>query len=49
MWAPVVELFLFPWPTEFGLKILTQLRILLKGREGMGGLHKNHACALTSL
>lgn len=49
MQAPVVELFLFPQSTEFGLKVLIQLRILLKGREGVGGLHKNHICSLKSL
>lgn len=34
MQAPVIELFLFPRSTKFGLKVLLELRILLK--EGAG-------------
>ena len=49
MQAPVVERFLFPRSTEFVLKVLIQLRIPLKGREGGVGLHKNQVYSLNSL
>lgn len=50
IWAPVAEFFLFPQSTEFGLKVLIELGVLLRrgGREGRR-LHKNHACSLKSL
>lgn len=38
IWAPVAELFSFPWSSEFGLRVLIQMGILLKrgGKEVEG-------------
>lgn len=45
----VVELFLFPRSTEFGLKVFTQLRIHNMVLLGAGGVALKIVCSLKSL